>query len=204
MAKLSRLIRLINLLSGSQPVSLEKICSVCNIAPRTAYRYLTDISEATVPVYYDRDQEGYRLLLPQHLKLDHLTLTESVLVICALSFMCRHVNELYRRDFIRLIEKIQSTDCALVGEVLANLEDVTTTSVSRPDYSDRLTTSLIELAIANRWSLRLESKTATRSGRKIEFSRPRLRYSQGWVVEDESMLPIEVQDLKSISKVDIV
>ena len=61
MGKLKRVLRLINLLTYRQQVTLDTIKKACDIPERTAYRYLRDISEANFPVFFDRETHSYRL-----------------------------------------------------------------------------------------------------------------------------------------------
>ncbi|MBK7143327.1 MAG: hypothetical protein IPH75_14730 [bacterium] len=47
--------------SHRRAVSLKMIRETCGIPRRTAFRYLNAISEANIPIYFDRERGGYCL-----------------------------------------------------------------------------------------------------------------------------------------------
>ncbi len=61
MTKLKNIIKLLRLLQEKKTVSLRTIMEVCNISERTVYRYIKNLNDANVPVYYDSRRGGYRI-----------------------------------------------------------------------------------------------------------------------------------------------
>lgn len=59
--KLSRLLELIVLLHAGPAHSAESLASKLGVSRRTLYRYLSTLSEASVPCYYDDVLRGYRV-----------------------------------------------------------------------------------------------------------------------------------------------
>ena len=58
MKKTNRLIHIINLLRNNRSFNAEKLARTCGVTERTIYRDIISLSEANIPVYYDR---GYKL-----------------------------------------------------------------------------------------------------------------------------------------------
>ncbi len=61
MNKLQKIIRLLRLLQENNVVSLQKIVAICEISERTAYRYVKNLIDAGIPIFYDYHRGGYRL-----------------------------------------------------------------------------------------------------------------------------------------------
>jgi len=66
MNKLRKIITLLRLLQENNVVSIRKIVKHCEISERTVYRYIKNLSEAGVPVFYDYHRGGYRLANSDH------------------------------------------------------------------------------------------------------------------------------------------
>jgi predicted DNA-binding transcriptional regulator YafY len=58
MRKSNRLIYEINLIRNNRSLNAERIADICGVTARTVYRDIIELSEANIPVYYDR---GYKL-----------------------------------------------------------------------------------------------------------------------------------------------
>jgi predicted DNA-binding transcriptional regulator YafY len=61
MSKLKNIIKLLRLLQEKKIVSLESIMEACNVSERTVYRYIKNLHDANVPIYYDRRKGGYMI-----------------------------------------------------------------------------------------------------------------------------------------------
>ena len=63
MTALEKLFLLVNMLYTRRSVSVGTIMHDCSVSRRTVFRYIRTLSEANVPVYYDKDVRGYRSAL---------------------------------------------------------------------------------------------------------------------------------------------
>ncbi|MCD6162142.1 MAG: YafY family transcriptional regulator [candidate division Zixibacteria bacterium] len=59
MKKISRLLYMITLIDSSPGISIDRLSNKCGVSVRTVYRDIIDISEANIPIYYDK---GYYIL----------------------------------------------------------------------------------------------------------------------------------------------
>lgn len=75
MSKYNRLLHILNLLRSRRNLNAERLAQECGVTERTIYRDMIALSEANIPLYYDR---GYKLasdifLPPLNLEFDEYT-----------------------------------------------------------------------------------------------------------------------------------
>ncbi len=158
MSKTIRILQLINLLVSRDCVTLENIRKTCDIPTRTAYRYLNWISEANIPVYYDKDAEGYRLSRSPRTGLNDISAHDLVLLVTCLKVMSGHVNEEYRRDLEHVMTKILVRQRHPIDDAFVQNLDVGGNPGRSPDYSETLMTTLLTVAVAMGRPVRLTIK----------------------------------------------
>jgi predicted DNA-binding transcriptional regulator YafY len=186
MAKLENILLIVNLLHHRQSVSLETIRSVCGVSERTAYRYVRTISEANIPVYFDKNTNGYSLLNKTTLNIDDLRIDECILVFLALRLLARNVNQPYRTAVEALIQKVLSRQSFVIEELWASFGVRLDDSLALRDLSDLITSQIIHAAVVNARTLRLTLRDDVQARSVVEIEHPKLRFSKGWeVVEDQ-------------------
>lgn len=203
MTKLSKLIRLVNMLNGPIAVPLKRICDTCEISKRTAYRYLSHISEALIPVYYDPKQAGYRLSSYNRVKVDALTLSDLVLLTCALALSSHHLNDHYQQDFSKLVDKLRNLRELGEREMLADLALRLGGALPSKDYSDLLTNALIESAVVNQRALQVDCQLGKNVLCTTDYEHPVLHFSHEWFVSNSQAQPISNHSLDTIVKAKI-
>lgn len=204
MSKTLRILQLINLLVSRDCVTLENIRTTCDIPTRTAYRYLNWISEANIPVYYDKNAEGYRLSRSPRSGLHDISAHDLVLMVICLKAMSGHVNEGYREDLDRVITKILVRQRFQIDDTFVQNLDLGATPGRSPDYSEMLMATLVTVAVAMGRPVRLTVKGEDGKTHDEEIINPRLKFSREWQVEADR--PEEPSDnrFSSLAKVTVL
>jgi predicted DNA-binding transcriptional regulator YafY len=204
MGKTTRILQLVNLLISRECVTLDNIRTICNIPNRTVYRYLNWISEADIPVYYDKETQAYRLSRSRKISLDEISTHEGVLLVTSLKAMSAHVNEEYRGDLERLMTKV------LVRQQLPLDGDFTQAlgnSVAKgrdPDYTVTLATAMVTAAVATGRPIRLSMTKKDGQSWSEEIAEPRLTFSGEWGVSENRETGEQATQLSSVSKVTLL
>lgn len=181
MPKPVRLLKFLQLLSHRRVVSLEMIKSVCGIPDRTVYRYLNAISEANIPVYYDRERGGYRLTAPIDMHLDDLTLQEVVLLITSLRLVQDHVNPAYRSELSQLTERLVARQPFSADTIALDSQGSTAPAHPDPDFSQELSLALAQAAISEGKKLTLNLDRADSEGEiQVHIDEPVLSFDRDW------------------------
>lgn len=203
MPKALNLLKLVHLFSHRRVVTREMITAVCRIPKRTVFRYLNDLSEAGIPIYYDRNLGGYCLANAINLRVDSLTYHEAVLVAIGLRLVQRHLGTEYRHQLAEIGYKIVAKQPAMPDGLLAEQRSSEATPIVVPDYSSDVAIALIQAASYSKLSVRVttrERETSVHNG--VTIHNPKLLFRQGWQVVDETMEDLAI-DVKQILHVKI-
>jgi predicted DNA-binding transcriptional regulator YafY len=103
MKKSSRLIYVINLIRNNRNLNASKLAKLCNVTQRTIYRDIAELSEANVPVYYDR---GYKLASDIFMPPLNFEIDEFVAVRAALESRTLSENSPFSSALRRAREKV--------------------------------------------------------------------------------------------------
>lgn len=198
MVKSSRIFSVLNLLTRNELVTLREIREICGVPQRTAYRYLDYLSEAGVPIYFDRPLKAYRLANPVGLLSKTLTDTDVVILAASLLLIRAHLNPQYKSMVESIVAKVCSSKSVRVGDVEAGISHDPNSRDSCPDYSAQVTMAIVLQAIHNRQLLTITKKT---DEGKIEFHSLRnagITFEKGWRLRGETKLGMELIELESI------
>lgn len=187
MAKLEKILMLLNLLGSRQHVSGAEIRKVCGISRRSLFRYITAISEAGTPVFYDRTLRGYRLNNRNHMKLGAIRPHETILVLVALRNLSARVNREYQTDVYQLCQNLMSHQALFLGDLDAFLESRLSLSGEVGDLSELITVLNIQVGIQNRRPI-VVSKDNSTVPSLIDIAKPALLFAGNWQLKDLSSL----------------
>lgn len=202
MPKPVRLLRFLQLLSHRRVVSLDTIKSVCGIPDRTVYRYLNAISEANIPVFYDRDRGGYCLTASVDMHLDDLTLQEVVLLITSLRLVQEHVNPAYQSELNQLIERLLSRQPFPVDSIAGDPNNNNLAEEPEPDFSQELSLALAQAAISEGKKLTLHLEQADSEGEiQVHIDEPVLSFDRDWGISGAGEGRFAVARLDEIARV---
>jgi hypothetical protein len=179
--KYSNLITIINLLHSRKTVPGELIRDMCNVAPRTVFRYIRDLSEANVPIYYDRAEGGYKLTRTNDSLLEGLAMDELVSILFALRYTALRMNDAHHESINELVRKLISRQVYAIDEILEHVT-VNLTAEDLPwMLSQRLNSIAVQVAAATNKDIRLTIKGGDNS-QTIRLSAPSLSFEKVWKV----------------------
>lgn len=141
------LINLMMLLHTRNSVSTAEIAKRFDISQRTAFRHIRRLSQAGLPVYYDRRLKGYRLMRSMLIKLADLNLNEAILLMTALKLLSENTNDNYRIAVNSLITKIISSQNIDFEEIWDSVTAQNIGSNNDHDLSACLTNVILQMAI---------------------------------------------------------
>jgi|GEM_PF-5283107 predicted DNA-binding transcriptional regulator YafY len=144
---IKELINLMMLLHTRISLSIADIAGKFDISERTAFRHIERLSQAGLPVYYDRQLKGYRLLRSMLVRLSDLTLNEAVLLLSGLKLLSESTNDNYRAAVNSLISKIISSQNIDFEEIWASVAAQGIENGGRNDLSAILTNVILQMAI---------------------------------------------------------
>jgi len=204
MGKLKRVLRLINLLTHRQYVTLDTIKNACGIPERTAYRYLRDISEANFPVYFDRQAHAYRLDQPSGSRTDEFSTEETILILVALKKLARSLNEDYRHEAEALLNKLVVRQYLPLEEVVDAYRHQLDDLPDGEDYSQLISSMLISAAIRCNKKISITVNSSNLSERDIRIENPALHFKKNWQLVNARCPGSEQADIPRIKKVSIL
>ncbi|MCK4225051.1 MAG: HTH domain-containing protein [candidate division Zixibacteria bacterium] len=154
MSKYDRLLYVLNLLRGRPGLSASQLARECEVSERTIYRYITSLSSANIPIYFDK---GYRLLSDAFLPPLNLTPDDYLVLKMALSSSVFANRSPLRKQAKSVLAKIEANLGPAVKKDMDSLKDVASINVkSTSDFSKlSLMFKLIEQSILNRKSIKI-------------------------------------------------
>jgi predicted DNA-binding transcriptional regulator YafY len=182
MNKTFRILQLINLLYHRKYVTLKMIRETCGIPERTAYRYITTISEANIPVYFDEAHRAYSLSRRPGVPIDDLTLNDAVILLLGLRSLGRHVNGKYRKDIERLTTKLLVRQGTSIERIIPAIEAELDSHDDWPELSETLSNALLHAAIAVGKGVRLQTRDTEREEQAMQIDKPALVFDHCWQV----------------------
>ncbi len=204
MSKIENIIKLINLLTYRQEVTLETVMSTCNIPERTAYRYLNTISEANIPVYYDKERHAYRLNRTRSMLINNIDLGDALIISLALRLLATHVNEEYRDDINALVAQLLIRQPCPLEDVMETFESTIRQHKGETDYSELVSSMLLHAAIlCSRQVMLTTGNGVPGERREVRFDQPRLKFSRHWQVVEAEQGDGAETSLSSVRKVSI-
>lgn len=203
MAKIDKVLLVVNLLCNRRLVSMRTIQEVCGISYRTALRYIQTISSAHIPVYYDRKLRGYRLLENDSHWVHDPTLTDVVLLLYSLSFLKPFLNENYKNEIESLVKKIISSQEYRLEDLLSSFDFVGKFNDDHLDASSEINSILLRLAINMGKDLRL-TLGKNESAKEITINNPRLWFKKQWKITGDNVNYDELSLLKDIIHISLI
>ena len=154
MAKYDRLLYILNLLRSRKNLNAALIADECEVTERTIYRDIVSLSEANIPIYYDR---GYKFASDNFLPPLNFNVDEYLMLKMVLESSPLYKSGPGRRTIKAIKSKIEA--CLTPAVIKDRMHTPITTSVSikTSDLDSRSERfySLVENAIKNFLTLRL-------------------------------------------------
>ena len=204
MSPVEKMLILVGLLNHRPYVTIDKIKSECGISERTAYRYINIISEANIPVFYDKDVRGYRLNLGGTITINDFRLSEGILLIFALKLLKGKVNTEYAEEITNLVRKIATKQAVPIEDIIRSQENGIKGIPEMKDYSELISSLLITTAIACNRRIQLTKKqNGTKSAESIDMEKPLLKFEKTWQLVSDKDSKDQITSIADIKKVSI-
>jgi len=166
MTKTGRLLYILSLVRTHKSLNAGKLAELCGVTERTIYRDIATLSEASIPIYYDR---GYRLSAETFLPPLNLSIEEYLVLKTALTASPLAEDNPNRRTVHQLLQKLNAVvngniSFRLRGNELFNYLNPKSTDRFGPE-SGRIFELLEKAIVANQ---RVLLKYVNLSGRRSE------------------------------------
>lgn len=200
MNKATNLMTILTMLHARQVVTRKQMEQACNITARTVLRYLRDLSEANVPVHYDRKAGGYRLSRTITGMMENLTMDELVSVLFALRFLSLKLRGTENQSIEEISRKLITRQPYAVDEILSNM----TANLEETEDPDLLVQRLNSISIQVAGAIKRDVRVSLQNDPEcslIHLRRPSLRFDRGWQVcgrDGQSEVAIELERVESV------
>ncbi|MEK7774835.1 MAG: HTH domain-containing protein [Candidatus Zixiibacteriota bacterium] len=198
MSKTDRILSLLSLLSHRRDVSLDVIEQTIGVPRRTAYRYLNSLSEANVPLYFDKNTGGYRLTRALDIAPPAFTDNEVIVLTAVLMVTRQHLNPIYRTTLDSLAAKLCVRRSLPLERIVETHREMTQVHAIDPDFSAEITTAVLQVAVSKEWNVELVRAGSPRSQKVVSLSNPRLTFNRYWRLSGRGPSGNEEIDLRSI------
>lgn len=179
---------------------MKTIREVCNISYRTALRYIRSISQANIPVYYDRDLKGYRLLTTDSNWVHDPTLNDLILILYALSLIKPSLNSHYQSEIDLLVRKIISEQGYKLEELLTSFDFDGESINDLFSPSQKINKVLLRLAFSLGRDITLVTKTDGKD-KEVTINNPRLWFKKHWQITGDNFGYDKISLLNNISHI---
>ncbi len=185
MSKISNILRLINLLNNRQGVTLNHMSQYLSVSHRTIYRYLNILSEANIPVYFDKDSNTHRLTSRLTIRFDDTGVGDITLIVFSLHFLSLMVNQKYNSQIKELIQRTIIRQQHPLESILASIERIVVSTSVTQDLSAALSQALLMAALRCQRRVRVTAPAATgpaSSRQEVDVS---LLFKDEWNIVDK-------------------
>ena len=179
MTSIQRVILLINLLYNRQKLSVDEISKELGVDKRTVYRYINKLSEANVPVYYDRNIRGYTLSSRNSAEIGALSDREVVLLLLALKIISHKVNNRDKTLIGSLQRRLDSLQSSSHYEYVNKPSDAFMSNLRNNELSDLVTFLVIQSVIGFKNDI-LVFVEHSDGNYKLNMTKPSLTFDGTW------------------------
>ena len=204
MSKIPKIVRLINLMHHRQYVTLKDIVRVCEVSKRSAYRYINTISDANIPVTFDKSVGGYRIDHLDSFSVQDLSTNDAVLILVALDTLAQRLGDTYVEEADNLIKKLLARLPPGTGEVWSSFRHEAGSSDNSRTIAEHIKSILIHISISNSRKLKVLMAGGNTTDKAVEVADPVLRFRQEWLLEGSSATGHETIPVSRIKKAIIV
>jgi predicted DNA-binding transcriptional regulator YafY len=177
----------------------------CGVSDRTVYRYINLLSEANIPIYFDKSCGRYRLLRPLNVDLNRIGVSESIIIAVAVRRLQRALNGNYSESISRIEAALQRVSSVAPDELSWPPDQPIDGDTQPEPMSDHLTYALILEAIHRDKKVSVETTAPTEGTVKRIIEKPAIRYTtKTWEIFDQATERTEAIPIVNISEVRIM
>ncbi|MCK5126967.1 MAG: HTH domain-containing protein [candidate division Zixibacteria bacterium] len=203
MNKTENILYIAYMLHEKGELKIRDIVKQCNISSRTAYRYISTLTQANIPVYYDAFSRTYRLLHRQSTSFRNLSENDILLLLGGLSQLLNDNNREYHEAVNLLLHKL----IARLPSGLSSLWDIVCSAENLNDPQS-ITQIFIWAAVLLKIKVHIkfyENSNGNGNGGRVSYRPlilPKLVFKDQWYVyddHDKDDKRISLSDIKHIS-----
>ena len=200
MGNISKIIRLLKLFYTRKSVTIDEIINLCDINRRTAFRYLNEMSEANIPLYYDNNIMGYKIRDFGSKFNTNMSLSEVALIVFSLKNVSSKIDHDYETDFEKALKELLITNINDKFDIDKVLNIYENDQINSQETSVQLTNFLVNLAINYNRSL----KIYVGNERPIKIEEPILIFEKDWNITESKIEKQKLIRIKNIQKIQII
>lgn len=183
MGRVNNILYLTNLLHEKGSINVSEIRKYCKVSERTAYRYLSTMTKANIPLYYDLDTRSYRLMQSQSLSTNDLGLHDIVLLMCSLTKIRMSDDMAYADNIDRLVNRLVAKYPYGLSEVWEVLKRNSSGGSGDPK-SFSISHVMIMVAMLLGIKIIIKVKDEDNAISSVSISLPKLVFNKSWNVID--------------------
>lgn len=181
---ISQILSLLSLLHHNHSVTRKQIMTTCGISERSAYRYVTRLSEANIPIYFDQTSRGYRLTRALTLSAEYLGVSDILLIRTALQLLRSRLGDSYAGS-IQNIEALLDRMCPGASQAdLALPSGLVNPNDKQQDLSEIVSYCCILQAMSLGKKVRVKIRDGGGEPKTATLGRPTLRFDNEWLIRD--------------------
>ena len=182
--KITAIIKIVNLLNSRQRLTLEDIKRECDLPARTVYRYLNSLSEANIPIYFDRGLGGYTLSNRRKNQIGATGVDEAIILTLALDMLSARLNNEYCSVVEDLAKRISSGQPISTTDLCRSVAHRNTRHIDARELSELITSLVIKAALTLDKGLELIESIPGEGKKRLVIQRPSLWFKDNWQVQD--------------------
>jgi predicted DNA-binding transcriptional regulator YafY len=204
MKRLQNLIWIANKLSHRAHLTTESIARHCEVSRRTAFRYISILSSAGIPLHYDPNSGHYQIDPEFRGFTDSMDVVDALLCVVALHNLSIRLDKNYGEQIQALINRIEMRfPFSLIDSQLLSADESPLHSLQSSDFKENLNLLILQAAI------KFNRSVVVRDGKggnpqTIKLGRPRLTLKDAWLVgsrdSDDDLLPVKDITIVSVTK----
>ena len=185
MKSFQKKILLYNLFHNRRVITIDTIKNVCNVSERTAYRYINQLSEINVPIYYDKELGGYCLNRDTEIN-DINDLDDIILIIVSLKSLFKLVNNSYKVKIDKLITTLLVKQKYSLEEIFQSFNVYFDNNHQTEDYSKLLTSLLLYSAMKFKKKINVTLNDENISDNIKFIENPDIIFENRWKISDHA------------------
>ena len=203
MTKYSRLIKLLNYLYNRNYVTKEELCKECGVGERTIYRYFSSLSEANIPIYYDKRIGKYRINTPSKVFINRINNSEIILLYSLLNEFRDKYKDYYNNTVDQLKDTFESLFSSYSKQSIEKNESL---PMGIPTNNLLLKIHILNLTNAkqNNKKVMIAYQINGSSSQSRVITSPILRFNKTWEIHDLDDTQSKTIPLQNVLEVKIL
>lgn len=121
---ISHALKILTLLSSRRRVTRSELMKECELSKRSIYRYVTKLSEANIPIYFDRNYGGYRLAREMSIPTNYFSEFDIVLMRLGLEMLRPKLDGRYETSIEIIVSLLDRLSLGVMGSELGASVDM--------------------------------------------------------------------------------